>query len=390
MTTAGRFAVIGGGVGGAAAAYRLARGGHDVTLIDRGDPGQATAAGAGIISPGSSNHAGGVMGGPFYSIAQEAGRFYPHLVAQLAEDGAGDTGYETVGQLVIARDETEVADLEQRLQDIRTRQAHGMPNIGEASMISPGEAVELFPPLAPPAAAIHLRDAARVDGRLLRDALRRGLEHHGGRLIVGNAIPEVTGDRVTSVRVNGERIAVDGIVLSPGTWANELTEALGFRVPIAPQRGQIFHLRVPGANTSRWPNVTGRFDHYLLAFGPDRVVAGATRETGSGFDPRLTAGGVVHALSNALGIAPGLATATLHEPRVGLRPYTADRLPILGRAPGLANVTMAMGFGPSGLLLGPWSGAMVADLLTGDAALPGAIDLQPYRWDRPLQSEDAR
>jgi D-amino-acid dehydrogenase len=368
--------VIGGGVGGSSAAYRLARLGHRVTLIDRADIGQATAAGAGIIAPGSSNHEGA-----FVPIAREAGHFYTELVAQLAEDGAGTTGYEVVGELVIARDETEAAALPARLDAILRRQAEGMPNVGEAHPLDPDEAVRRFPPLRRPAGALWVRDAARVDGRLLRDALRRELERHGGRVVTGNAIPERSGDQIVAVRVNGERITTEGLVLAPGAWANELTEALGFRVPIEPQRGQIFHLRVPGADTSRWPIVVGDFDHYILTFGPDRAVVGATRETGSGFDPRLTAGGVVHALSNALGIAPGLATATFHEPRVGLRPATPDRLPILGRAPGLVNVTMAMGFGPSGLLLGPWSGALAADMVTG-AAAPASLDLDPYLLGR--------
>lgn len=375
----GHFAVIGGGIGGSSAAYRLARLGHRITLIDRADIGQATAAGAGIISPGSGNGEGA-----FFPIAQRAGLHYPDLVAALAEDEAGDTGYEVVGELVIGRDATEAATLPSKLTAILARQASGMPNIGEARLLDPDEAVRRFPPLRRPEGAIWVRDAARVDGRLLRDALRRGIERHGGRVVTGNAIPERSGDRVTGIRVNGERIAVDGLVLSPGAWANELTGALGFHVPIEPQRGQIFHLRVPGADTSRWPIVAGGFDHYLLTFGPDRVVAGATRETGSGFDPRLTAGGVVHALTNALGIAPGLATATFDEPRVGLRPSTPDRLPILGRAPGLENVTLAMGFGPSGLLLGPWSGALAVDMVTGRAdpdRLDG-LDLAPYLLNR--------
>ncbi|MDP9469628.1 MAG: FAD-dependent oxidoreductase, partial [Chloroflexota bacterium] len=49
-----RVVVIGGGVVGASAAYHAARAGATVTLVDREDSGQATAAGAGIIAPGTS------------------------------------------------------------------------------------------------------------------------------------------------------------------------------------------------------------------------------------------------------------------------------------------------------------------------------------------------
>jgi len=46
-------AVIGGGLVGASAAYRLACHGARVALVDRADQGQATAAGAGILAPGT-------------------------------------------------------------------------------------------------------------------------------------------------------------------------------------------------------------------------------------------------------------------------------------------------------------------------------------------------
>src|SRR5258708_5061303 len=88
--------------------------------------------------------------------------------------------------------------------------------------------------------------------------------------------------------------------------------------------------------------------------------AGATRESAGGFDVRMTAGGVYEALGEALRVAPGLATATLKEVRVGLRPASPDGLPLLGRLPGYENVLVATGHGASGLQLGPYSGALMA------------------------------
>ena len=46
------------------------------------------------------------------------------------------------------------------------------------------------------------------------------------------------------------------------------------------------------------------------------MLAGATRETGSGFDARVTAGGLHQVLDAALALAPGLIDATLVEVRV--------------------------------------------------------------------------
>ncbi|HEY0421168.1 MAG TPA: FAD-binding oxidoreductase, partial [Acetobacteraceae bacterium] len=134
-------------------------------------------------------------------------------------------------------------------------------------------------------------------------------------------------------------------------------------------------LRLPGQDTARWPVLLPMSSHYLLAFDDSRVVIGATRETGSGFDPRLTAGGVMQVLAQALAVAPGLAGATLHELRVGLRPMGPDLKPLLGRVPGLDGLAIGNGLGAGGLTMGPYAGALLAQLLTrGDADIP----LAPY------------
>ena len=63
--------IIGGGVVGAGAALHLADEGVDVTLVDRHDQGHATAAGAGIIAPGTSLR----PLPPFYPLAADAVRY---------------------------------------------------------------------------------------------------------------------------------------------------------------------------------------------------------------------------------------------------------------------------------------------------------------------------
>lgn len=177
------------------------------------------------------------------------------------------------------------------------------------------------------------------------------------------------------MKVNGETIAAEAVILAGGAWTAALGRALGVAIPVEPQRGQILHLDLPHQQTGDWPIVEGFHSHYILTFPEHRVVAGATRETGSGFDYRMTAGGVHEALSEALRLAPGLAPATLVEVRIGFRPASPDGLPILGALPGLAGAYVATGHGPSGLQLGPFSGAAVADLALGRRS---DFDLTPF------------
>ena len=61
--------------------------------------------------------------------------------------------------------------------------------------------------------------------------------------------------------------------------------------------------------------------------------------------------------------------------RVGLRPVSDDDLPVIGALPGADNVYVASGHGANGLLLGPVSGRVIADLV-GDRA--PAVDLTSF------------
>ncbi len=371
----GEVIVIGGGVVGSAAAYQLIRNGQAVTLIDRTDDGQATAAGAGIISPGT----GALGAGALLPLAFEAVRFYPELLAALAEDGEQDTGFAVCGGLFVATSDEEMERLPGHLRAIEARREAGLRNIGAVALLDGREARRLFPALGDIPGAIHLAEVGRVDGRLLRDALQRAARRRGATIVRGDATVIRRGGRADGVRVAGRDLPADAVIIAGGAWSNAVGAALGVTLPISPQRGQILHLDLPGVTTSAWPVILGFHSHYLLAFPQHRIVAGATREHDAGYDYRMTAGGVREALGEALRVAPGLAEATLHEVRIGLRPTSPDGLPIMGRVPGLDNTFVATGHGPSGLQLGPYSGAAVADLARG---VPIALDLAPFAAER--------
>jgi D-amino-acid dehydrogenase len=358
-----RAIVIGSGIAGAATAYQLGRRGVEVVLADADLAGMATAAGAGIVSPWTSS-----QDGPAYEFAASAAAYYPQLVAQLAEDGQPETSYEVVGGMVVSADEAELAEAHDRIA-ART----SAPAAGVARWLDPPQARALFPALAPDLGAVHLSGSARVDGRRLRAALLRAASARGARGVDGRAELAVAGGRVTGIRIGGTAIGADAVVVAAGAWSGELLEPLGVRIDLAPQRGQITHLALPGTDTARWPVVLPVSGHYLLAFPDSRVVAGATRETGSGFDYRVTAAGQQEVLTEALAVAPGLAGATLLETRIGFRPVSGDGAPLLGALDGHPEVLLATGFGPSGLTLAPYAGSLVAAAVLGEAVEDAAF-----------------
>ena len=368
--------VVGGGVVGATAAYLCAREGLRTLLLDRNDPGRATDAGAGIVAP-----AAGTRHESLFEFSLRAAAYYPALVGQLEEDGGGDTGYATCGDLRVAVTEDELAPFAALTTLVEARRArHGRPAPDHVHEISPDEARSLCPPLARPLRVLHDRTAARVDGRLLNQALLRAAARRALTVVPTGADGLlIEGGRIRGVTAAGERHHSRHVVIAGGAWSPAFAEPLGVPIPVEPQRGQIIHLRVPDRSTATWPVVHAFHDHYLVSWSGGRVVAGATREAGSGFDPRVTAGGVREVLAEALRVAPGLAGADILEMRVGLRPVSADGLPVVGPVPGAAGVWLATGHGPSGLTLGPFSARVVCDLVLG--RVPD-VDLTPISVDR--------
>ncbi len=372
-----RVLIMGGGVVGASAAYHLADAGVQAVLVDRHDPGHATAAGAGIIAPGTSLRPQPA----FFPLAADAARYYPELVARLADLDAGDTRYEAVGELFVATNEEEFAELPRLKALFDERREGGMPNIGATRMLDGAEARALAPPLADIPGAILVPEAARVDGDCLRNALVTAAARRGAEVTRGEArIISARNDSV-EVEIDGTTRAFDRVIVAAGSWANAALEPLGVSLPVAPQKGQIMHLDLGDRDTSRWPIIGGFGSQYILTFAPNRVVGGGARETGCGYDLRITAAGLQSVTSEALRVAPGLADAALLEVRVGLRPLSADGLPFIGRVARHEAVLVCAGHGPSGLQLGPWSGRIAAELAMG---VSPSSDIVPFALDREV------
>ena len=85
--------------------------------------------------------------------------------------------------------------------------------------------------------------------------------------------------------------------------------------------------------TENMPVIMPPNDQYILTFDNGHVVIGATHENETGFDQRVTAGGLHEVFHKAITVAPGLENATMLETRVGFRPFTPGFLPVIGPLP---------------------------------------------------------
>jgi D-amino-acid dehydrogenase len=240
-------------------------------------------------------------------------------------------------------------------------------------MLPAGAPAQRFPALRADLPGLFVGGVGRVDGRLLQAALLRAAARYGARRLSGTARLVTAGSRVTGVEIDGEVHGAHAVVVAAGAWTSSLCSPLGVSVPVVPQRGQIAHLVLSDVDTSGWPVIRSTRDHYILAFPGGRIVAGATRESGTGFDYRQTAAGVHKILGDALRVAPGLADATLESVRIGFRPLSTTGRPILGSP--MDGLVVATGLGASGLTLAPLTGTIAADLALGR---PAPFSLAPF------------
>lgn len=368
MTRRPPVVVIGGGVIGLAAAWRLARRGVAVTLLERHRPGAgASTAAAGMLSP--LKEAG--EPGPFLELGLRSLERYPGFVADIEACARLEVGYRRQGRLDVACTEEEAGTL--RRQQAVQQQAgfeSRLLELSELRRLEPALAHDVTLGLA--TEHDHQVDNARLVAALWLAAGREGAVI---RPAAGAAAVTLAGadDRVSGVDLDsGEHVDADAVVVAAGAWTGAID--LPRRLPVRPVRGQIILLRTVPPALRR---VTWGPDCYLVPRPDGRLLVGATMEE-AGFVLASTAGATERLLASAIRIAPALADAELEGFQVGLRPATPDGLPVIGEDPATPGLFFATGHFRNGILLAPETAELIAAAIL-DGTAPDAA-FSPARF----------
>lgn len=352
-----RFIIVGAGILGATTAYQLAKSGAEVVIVDRIGTGQATDAAAGVICPWLSQR----RNKAWYHLAKNGAKIYPTIVQELEEDGETNTGYARVGAISLHSEEKKLIAMQERA--IKRREE--APEIGEVNILDSIQTRNLVPYIDEAYSAVHVSGAARIDGRVFRNALLNAAQKHGAKLIHGTATIVHRENRVIGVKVEQNLFEADSVIATCGAWMNEFLSPLGIDFSSTAQRGQVIHVQIPNLPTGKWPVIMPPTSQSIVPF-EHHIVIGATHENDTGFDQRVTAGGIHDILNKALHVLPGLEDSTILETRVGFRPFTPGFLPIIGYLPGFEGIFVANGLGSSGLTTGPYLGKQLAMLALGE------------------------
>jgi glycine oxidase len=373
--------VLGGGVEGLAVARELALRDVRVTLVERGMLGaEASWAAAGMLAPQVEADARDA----FFEFACESRDAYPAFADALREESGIDIELDCTGTLYLAFTEEDERECARRFE---WQQRAGLIveqlTAQEVRVLEPNVSMRVR-------SALRFARAWQVENRRLCDALARAARVVGVEILEeteARAINLQSG-RFASVETSRGVLSAAACVVACGAWSSLLpfkevdgNSANSHVTPrVEPVRGQMLCYAMPeGVPLLR--HVVYSSSGYLVPRRDGRLLAGTTSEH-AGFDKSVTAEGREAIRRNAFEIAPAVEHLRQIDEWAGLRPRSADTLPLIGASSEIANLFYATGHFRNGILLAPLTGALLAELITTSEMPAPLAPFSPARFLR--------
>ena len=366
-----RVAVIGAGIVGASIAWRIARRGARVTVIDKGEPGSgASSHSFAWVNAGAKEPIG------YHNLNRRSLEMWPRFADALGED----VGLRWGGKVAWETEPEAAAALTAR---VRQLQSWGYPS----RLVSKAELEELEPALniGPVAAAEYNENEGQVEPQLVVDACVRRLAELEAGILTGVTVVGLaqSGDgTVRAVQTTSGDIEVDAVVLAAGTDTTGLAALAGVNVPQAESPGVVMRTTPMPPLLRNVPVVyappleEGRREIHLRQCPDGRLMIGEGDQESLAEDDSQA-----HAeelLARACHYLPSLAGAQAIPVPVGWRPMPLDGYPVMGFAPEAPNLYVALTH--SGVTLAPALSQLAAQEIC-DGVRADAV-LGPYRPER--------
>ena len=405
--------VLGAGIVGTSTALHLAKRGLSVALVDKGGPGEGTSYGNTGVIVGASNlptafprrlsalirialkqaleanyHWSFLLKVAPWLLAywREStperidrsarllqplmARALPEHEALIAESGAQKFLRKT-GWLILYRSAAGFAGTKAQLDFAA--------EMGSAPQVLDTDGARALEPSLSPVfhRAVYWDDVASLSNPLgLTQALAARFKALGGIVLQGDARTLHRADGRWRVDSAEGHVDSTSVVVTLGPWAPDLLEPLGIRLPLGIKRGYHRHYR-PVGNASLTRPIIDTENGYAIT----PMEQGIRLTTGAEFaerDAPATPVQLERLMPAAKELFP-LGEPVEPEPWLGKRPCFPDSMPVIGPAPGQPGLWLAFGHGHWGLTLGPVTGRLVAELITGATPF---CDPAPYRAER--------
>lgn len=406
--------VVGGGIVGLSVAFEAQTRGLTVAVVDPGvAEARASFGNAGVLSRGSIFPMAGPgirARLPRYALGRDVAvrarlRSLPHLLPWLvrflaaAEEGAWRRAAAALNPMVAQAFDRHVAIADQVggrhlirrngwLRLYRSPEAFAgsalerqvlAENGVRVDCLNDDEIRQLEPHLARRFSnGIFFPDTGSVEspGELV-ELYRLAVEARGGTMIAATAHALEPIEGGMAVITAGGRIEGRDVVLAAGARSATLARRLGYRFPLAAERGYHRHFDLPEGIELRRPVYDAAGGYVLSPMnGKVRLLSGV--ELARPDDPADTA--QIEAVEPDARATLGFTTKVEPEPWLGSRPSTPDGLPVIGRAARHRNLVFAFGHGHIGFANGPMTGAIVAGLIRNEAPPVPITAFSPARF----------
>jgi D-amino-acid dehydrogenase len=404
--------VLGAGVVGVSAALHLAKRGLSVSLVDRRAVGEETSYGnAGIIegntyfpypfprmsallkiafkqAPEANYHLSYLpkiapwlfaymrhsTGAGMFEFAERMRPLFAVSVAEhekLMREAGAERYLRTNGWLKIYRTTQAFNDAKPDLDAIAAAGLAFEPLDTAGSMV-------LEPGLSPIfERGIYWPQAASVSNPLaVTRAYAERFRALGGVIVTGDARSLHRADG--RWRVDTTEGPIDGTqaVVALGPWAQDVLDPLGIKLPLEVKRGYHRHFKSKGNKGLNRPVLDAEVGYAMVP-----MEQGLRLTTGAEFASRDAPPTPVQfdrLMPQARALFP-IGEPVEAEPWMGRRPCFPDSMPVIGAAPGQSNLWLDYGHAHWGLTLGPVSGRLLAEMMTGETPF---TDPAPYRAER--------
>lgn len=404
--------IIGGGIVGLTSAYYLQKKGYEVTVLDKGDITDNCSFGnAGMIVP---SHfvplaaPGMIKQGirwmfdsksPFYVRPSLNGnlinwglKFMKHATAKHVSQSAvplrdlsllskklyeglakePDFDFELTNNGILAFYKTEKAGEEEAHLAARAIEL-GL----DMAVLTADECRALQPDLKLDVlGAVHYRCDAHLYPTKLMNALLQYLLNNGVKIERGKEVDkiETVGNRIMKVFTGNTAWEADQYVLATGSWSPAVAKMADVKISLMPGKGYSFMEPEPQQRLT----IPALLCEARVAITPmnGQIRYGGTMELDK-INTRINMQRVKGIVESVPAYFPDLKPTLPAEKDIwyGFRPSSPDGLPYIGRSEKRENLIIATGHGMMGLSLGPATGLLVSQIVSGMAT---DLKMEPY------------
>ncbi|MHA6966421.1 NAD(P)/FAD-dependent oxidoreductase [Glutamicibacter bergerei] len=226
------------------------------------------------------------------------------------------------------------------------------------------------------AAGVAIKNQRYLNPPKFMESLAESVEARGGDIIGSFNVTDVrdNGGSVTVIGSEGRAITADHVVMATGAWMTDLAKKFGVNVVVQAGRGYSFTVE-----PESMPTHPIYFPSQRVACTPlgDRFrIAGTMefRDVNHKLEPKR----IEAIVAAAAPVYQGINWENRKEEWVGGRPCTADGMPLVGQTSS-PRVSVGGGHGMWGVALGPLTGKILAEQITGQAVSTLARHFNPLR-----------